>query len=521
MKKTLHLNSNSTVTNYELLDNPLNNQNELLNEDKIELSIKYICYINEPSLILIDKRALNAIKYLKDRSKIRHELEIFFKYETIFRIFVNIFDYYKNELKSFLKITNEECDINDLKSTHSLYISQFNFFSKLSTICTCISDRFKQFCYQFHALNGTKALLDYIDDDEIIDKLLKLKIKNKKKIITGKEVLQGICSTLYNLSTIAENCRKSFQEIEACKTITKGLMKFESNDLLKMPLYLALANIVDDHEIQTLQDIQMTIMNLMKLLKKAAECLCGKTNLTRRAVDIEDNDEIMHVEVCSLSSGWHLYEIFNSLYRLAINDKIKYQIYQEAKESLELIVRHGNITEKSGGLKLLWQLCFDVRVAKMVQQTPQFYEHIQNIVNNETDKDLKKHSMGILWSIKNLEKNTEDHISDTFHEMRFKSRRISYDDDYDDEELHIMISYNSENRAICLKIKEVLEKNKFKVWIDVESIHGSSLEAMAEAVEKSKCVIVCMSEKYKQSPNCRAVSLKIDVCIVDVVEYKS
>lgn len=41
------------------------------------------------------------------------------------------------------------------------------------------------------------------------------------------------------------------------------------------------------------------------------------------------------------------------------------------------------------------------------------------------------------------------------------------------------------------------------VWIDIERMGGSTLTAMAEAVENAAIVLVCMSEKYKQSPNCR------------------
>ena len=37
----------------------------------------------------------------------------------------------------------------------------------------------------------------------------------------------------------------------------------------------------------------------------------------------------------------------------------------------------------------------------------------------------------------------------------------------------------------------------------VLSISGSGLESMANSVENSYCVLVCMSEKYKMSPNCR------------------
>ncbi|CAL1530028.1 unnamed protein product, partial [Lymnaea stagnalis] len=43
----------------------------------------------------------------------------------------------------------------------------------------------------------------------------------------------------------------------------------------------------------------------------------------------------------------------------------------------------------------------------------------------------------------------------------------------------------------------------YKLWVDWEQMGGSTLQAMAEAVENAAVVLVCMSEKYKQSPNCR------------------
>ena len=43
---------------------------------------------------------------------------------------------------------------------------------------------------------------------------------------------------------------------------------------------------------------------------------------------------------------------------------------------------------------------------------------------------------------------------------------------------HVMISYNTASRDMCLKIKDKLESFGHKVWIDVNDIHGSSLDAM-------------------------------------------
>ena len=67
----------------------------------------------------------------------------------------------------------------------------------------------------------------------------------------------------------------------------------------------------------------------------------------------------------------------------------------------------------------------------------------------------------------------------------------------------MFISYNRESRSICLDIKTFLEKIGLKCWIDVENIHGSSIDAMAKGIETASCVLICMTEKYKESNNCR------------------
>jgi hypothetical protein len=69
---------------------------------------------------------------------------------------------------------------------------------------------------------------------------------------------------------------------------------------------------------------------------------------------------------------------------------------------------------------------------------------------------------------------------------------------------HIMISYNKYSRDLCMRIKNALEAAGFSIWIDVEDIHGSSLESMSQAIEDSELVLICMSQKYKESLNCRA-----------------
>ncbi|CAF1592718.1 unnamed protein product, partial [Didymodactylos carnosus] len=69
----------------------------------------------------------------------------------------------------------------------------------------------------------------------------------------------------------------------------------------------------------------------------------------------------------------------------------------------------------------------------------------------------------------------------------------------------IMISYSHDNRDLCYLIHECLLKlKKYQVWIDKDRMHGSLMERMAEAIEDSQTVLICMSSKYKLSQACQA-----------------
>lgn len=68
---------------------------------------------------------------------------------------------------------------------------------------------------------------------------------------------------------------------------------------------------------------------------------------------------------------------------------------------------------------------------------------------------------------------------------------------------HIMISYQWGHQELIKEIKANLSKRGYNVWLDIEKMNGSTLQAMAEAVEQSCLILICMSPKYKESANCR------------------
>ena len=67
-----------------------------------------------------------------------------------------------------------------------------------------------------------------------------------------------------------------------------------------------------------------------------------------------------------------------------------------------------------------------------------------------------------------------------------------------------MISYQWDVQSTMVQVKNKLQEAGYKVWMDLDQMGGSTLEAMAKAVEDSAVVLVCVSQKYKESPNCRS-----------------
>lgn len=160
------------------------------------------------------------------------------------------------------------------------------------------------------------------------------------------------------------------------------------------------------------------------------------------------------------------------------------------------------------------QVMIDLRI--LVEQLPS-WPYKFNIIGltESASKKVSKNAAGIIWLLKKklapagagmsspLPSDTTEFFKSTVEKFIIPANLTQ----------HIMISYNRASRDLCLQIKAELEKLKFKVWIDVEDISGSSLESMANAIENSFCILVCMTEKYKQSPNCRWVF----VCVCGLI----
>ena len=72
-----------------------------------------------------------------------------------------------------------------------------------------------------------------------------------------------------------------------------------------------------------------------------------------------------------------------------------------------------------------------------------------------------------------------------------------------DEAEHVMLSYNWGHQDTIKRVNLALQARGYAVWIDIEKMQGSTVEAMSAAVEDAAVMCYGVSQAYKESTNCR------------------
>ncbi|CAF1199721.1 unnamed protein product [Rotaria magnacalcarata] len=136
--------------------------------------------------------------------------------------------------------------------------------------------------------------------------------------------------------------------------------------------------------------------------------------------------------------------------------------------------------------EIIWALSFNQDIQKQLRSNSPFMIKIKQ-ASSQCDADqMTKTIQGIVW---NLESNHQDHAKS------IATTENTFD---------IMISYSHKEKVLCKQIYAELIKAGYRVWIDFDQMHGNVMDAMAQAIEQSNTVVICMSEQYRKSNYCRA-----------------
>ena len=63
-----------------------------------------------------------------------------------------------------------------------------------------------------------------------------------------------------------------------------------------------------------------------------------------------------------------------------------------------------------------------------------------------------------------------------------------------------------------LRVAASMRQRGFSVWVDTEMMSGSTLDAMAAAVENAYCVLICITERYKVRARSQMLAMSLRRC---------
>ena len=269
----------------------------------------------------------------------------------------------------------------------------------------------------------------------------------------------GCCfNILYNLARKTDLVKANV-DFEGKET----LVYFAKSDIaIVSPLaLLSLAYVVDEESNHLILAAEEILEALTSLLQKAFES-------ERRKFD-----------------GFSAKELAEGLSRLAINDTNKRVLGEKgAIQVLVSIIKTSNDnSEKVSAVNALWVLAFDENNKKAITQDKETLDILRRLQQSD-DPEVQKAAAGALWELEGKTARNSEMTKATGN--------------------HVMISYQWDSQEVMVEVKNRLQASGYRVWMDLEQMGGSTLEAMAKAVENASVVLVCVSHQYKESPNCRS-----------------
>ncbi|CAF1025283.1 unnamed protein product [Rotaria sp. Silwood1] len=150
------------------------------------------------------------------------------------------------------------------------------------------------------------------------------------------------------------------------------------------------------------------------------------------------------------------------------------------------------VHEQQPTLEILLALTFHDQAAILLKENSQFISHLHTLINSSSEQGLRRAAEGLLWKLEKEEIATAKLVTIPITK---DVRNYKYD---------IMLSYSHRDKDLCHRIYDRLVKDNFRIWIDRDQMHGSTMVAMADAIENAEFVFVCMSDAYKQSAYCQS-----------------
>ncbi|KAL6761002.1 armadillo-type protein [Haematococcus lacustris] len=202
---------------------------------------------------------------------------------------------------------------------------------------------------------------------------------------------------------------------------------------------------------------------------------------------------------------WTVWKLCQGLASLAVNDSNKELIARNGGVQVLAEVlfgkHHNNEAAHRYALSTLWNLAFVESSRAAILAQPGLVDAIRTALNTTESARTKEVAKGCLWTL-GLEQDVKG-LTSSAGEVASQCAEGQEACLLEEALPHVMLSYEWGCQQSVMLIKTELQAAGYKTWMDIDKMSGSTLEAMARAVEDSAAVVVCVSKRYKESQACR------------------
>ncbi|KAK3584399.1 hypothetical protein CHS0354_010175 [Potamilus streckersoni] len=328
---------------------------------------------------------------------------------------------------------------------------------------------------------------------------------------TVREIL-----TSYQVERIngAEMSEAESKMVGASLSIIHNLSKVDENVTpLRDKDFVAIVSPYLDSK--TEQDRFKTLASLANLIdEKESEILQGKDDLLKMFLETLQKALQTIDHTCLVNSEtWSAWESTLTIHRLARNHANKTLLVQMGcLRPLVELAQIGTVEETREAVGAIWFLAFDKGNQTKILEDKELniVEMLIRLKEKWEDKTIQEAADGTMWLLRGQLQNNDKYKGKVKLYSNWDKVRAAVKQQSKlgvigtkSKKGHIMISYNWSHQHVLIQIRDELKANGYSVWMDIDNMGGSTLQAMAEAVEMAHVVLICMSQKYKNSNNCK------------------
>jgi hypothetical protein len=312
-------------------------------------AIDYICYLNDISKILSDKKALEAVEYLKIYSLNSNTFDLAeeTKKSDLIRLIIDLLKHFKKNLSDLVKLFKPM--LRDESQTFIL-----SFYKYLIELISNWSGSSATFCVTLIEKGAIDVLLDLILDDSLLKKLAEKHIKHIPTVleIVADYLVFQLIETIRNLSLFEYKFQAEWRKASALDKLLQFSSEIKLNKRLEplhLAVYMAASYLFGEsnaHMLIELRDIVAEISKCMNIIVENVRKGSARFDIYKHGNFLKVTGLIINKNIQCNGYFFSVVEFLDSLYHLSVIDRIKVAIYDTFKISLRILIYDGNFLLK-------------------------------------------------------------------------------------------------------------------------------------------------------------------------------